>query len=591
MYLGGNSLSAFLQRSSAVMESLLVEMKLKDDAKSELLLRSWYCCFQNNNVLCTENSDRSNRRDGNSYRSAVVDRVGTIPSMFDDTSGWIALGACRDNSSGYLEYVRSRPISFIQFSSLQPNLLITGHPPPNDEKEDEDLKPNSALYCIWDVTFPDSPIRLLSSPGFPSAASFSAGQSFLVLAGTLEGSLHLWDLRESNSLHIDRDAADLKVFTGVRKACFTTYDHVSSSSNNSSSINSGAGGQHAAAIVCVDSIDTGGGESRMAVSSQFITLDDAGFITIWLTSEDVSVANSFSGDNDPLVYKGNIGGENEAEVGLSPQGMVKLVKRRVIPPDCSLFYSHHQAGLQMTAGVLPVLATNPIDPSILLVSVGRGLVYRGSSVQSTQAQSPHQARWELHESPTAPWCFRRTATKNVQVSISDPAAGDRLDAWAASDKRFASELDCWNDVSYFSPVTCIVCSSGKSEFRDGSYVLVGRADGTLDLYSSKTETPVLSWSLPAEVEMCKSSGGRATGLNKRGVALVKWMPSSVTSFVAVDTAGIVYLFNLLVDPDHAIEIDSSGEDRQHYRSLYQAGVSMSGSHVTMSTGPSFHVVS
>ena len=29
-------------------------------------------------------------------------------------------------------------------------------------------------------------------------------QSHLVVGGTLEGSLHLWDLREPSSLHVDR---------------------------------------------------------------------------------------------------------------------------------------------------------------------------------------------------------------------------------------------------------------------------------------------------------------------------------------------------------------------------------------------------
>ena len=69
------------------------------------------------------------------------------------------------------------------------------------------------------------------------------------------------------------------------------------------------------------------------------------------------------------------GGENDAEIGLSPQGMVKLIKRRIIAPNCSLFYGHHEIGLQMTNGILPTLAVNPTDPSILLVSLGRGLVH------------------------------------------------------------------------------------------------------------------------------------------------------------------------------------------------------------------------
>lgn len=187
----------------------------------------------------------------------------------------------------------------------------------------------------------------------------------------MEGTLHLWDMRESNSQHMDRDSADLKVFTGIRKACFTTYDNInpSASGGNSSA-------QHSGSIIQIESIDTSGPNSA-STTSQFITLDEAGFITIWLTSEDVSLGNNFR-DNDPLstTYKGSV--VNEEEVGLSPQGMVKLVKRRVISPDCRIFYSYAEQGLHCAAGVLPVLAINPVDPSVLLVSVGKGMVYKGS---------------------------------------------------------------------------------------------------------------------------------------------------------------------------------------------------------------------
>ena len=139
------------------------------------------------------------------------------------------------------------------------------------------------LYCIWDVTSPSSPIRILTAPGVPTALGFSAGQTFLVLAGTVEGSLHLWDLRESNALHVDRseripanilcsihitahyffimlifinnrDATDLKVYTGVRKACFTAFDHYEEISRAGTAANRGdfsETGQHSAAIVQV----------------------------------------------------------------------------------------------------------------------------------------------------------------------------------------------------------------------------------------------------------------------------------------------------------------------------------------------------
>jgi hypothetical protein len=116
-----NSLSQFLQRTSQVMESLLVESELQG-LKASANAKTSSSAFRNRN---SSNSD--------------------FPSAFDDASTWVTLG--KEGTSGQLEYVRNRAISFLRFSTLQPHILITGHPTP-DTNLDEDLKPNSVSSSV-----------------------------------------------------------------------------------------------------------------------------------------------------------------------------------------------------------------------------------------------------------------------------------------------------------------------------------------------------------------------------------------------------------------------------------------------------------
>lgn len=45
---------------------------------------------------------------------------------------------------------------------------------------------------------------VLEGSGQPTCCSFSATQTYVILGGTSEGTLHMWDLRETNALHANR---------------------------------------------------------------------------------------------------------------------------------------------------------------------------------------------------------------------------------------------------------------------------------------------------------------------------------------------------------------------------------------------------
>jgi len=70
--------------------------------------------------------------------------------LFDSSSDWVQFGT--DYTKGANETIRFRSISYLRFSSLQPNLVISAHPYPTDEaaaNEDElDFKPYKVRHYL-----------------------------------------------------------------------------------------------------------------------------------------------------------------------------------------------------------------------------------------------------------------------------------------------------------------------------------------------------------------------------------------------------------------------------------------------------------
>jgi hypothetical protein len=161
--------------------------------------------LQRSSLVCETILEENSQRRSNSLKetSKAKDQGSLRPrSLFDSSGSWISFG--NDSKSGANELIRSRPIIAARFSSLQPNLLLTAHPPPTGEALSEDLRPTKALFCVWDVHSPGSPSMVLECAGSPSCCSFSSLQPFVITAGTSEGAIALWDLREANSFHRDR---------------------------------------------------------------------------------------------------------------------------------------------------------------------------------------------------------------------------------------------------------------------------------------------------------------------------------------------------------------------------------------------------
>ena len=103
-------------------------------------------------------------------------------------------------------------------------------------------------------------------------------------------------------------------------------------------------------------------------------------------------------------------------------------------------------------------------------------------------------------------------------------------------------------------------------------LLVGRADGTLDLYRLDACEPLQTWTLSDHLHRMDNNGGspsrnnrgkeyapalsRSDGTTNVSVVGVKWVPTRASAFVAVDNAGRCFYFDLLVNHDTPLHVEN-----------------------------------
>ena len=285
-----------------------------------------------------------------------------------------------------------------------------------------------------------APLRALPRRGRP-LASPSPPRSRLFYLGTADGTLHLWDLREPSSLHKDRDSADLGIDRGIRKPCFSTPTATfGEAGRRDRGDGEGAGleiDQHAAPIAQIVAIGGSGGTAAVSATSQFASLDTSGVICLWMTTPS----------------------KHEEDPGLSPRGRTSLVLTRVL---------HAGASTDSWIPSTPTMAPIPGDVSTLLASASCGTVKK--VVRFGQAPAPSH--------------LERASGPKMEVSVAlTPRGGDGAAA----------------GVSFHFDVTSIgVQDAGSGSGGGGDVsplVLVGRANGTVDLFQMNVSTPLQTWSV------------------------------------------------------------------------------------------------
>jgi len=150
------------------------------------------------------------------------------------------------------------------------------------------LLQGKSFIVVWDLMAPDAPSHVLVSDNDITCACFSPTSSSVVLAGSVEGGIQLWNVREAPSVRAIQTAADLGTQCAVHFPAFGT--HLSPARTQ----------MHTSSIVALAPIPSRVQSSRVESSSsstQFASLDDRGIVCFWVVNESSQRASLDDNDN------------------------------------------------------------------------------------------------------------------------------------------------------------------------------------------------------------------------------------------------------------------------------------------------------
>uniref|UniRef100_A0A8C5MZX2 Dynein 2 intermediate chain 1 n=1 Tax=Leptobrachium leishanense TaxID=445787 RepID=A0A8C5MZX2_9ANUR len=214
-----------------------------------------------------------------------------------------------------LPFLQDRHVHRLHFSETQRHLLLSAHGYCNGNKSL--VLSDKFVICVWNIWEPSSPQHVLVCESEVGCCCFGPGKVALVFAGTADGSVVLWDLREDTSLHQRVTLAD--GLWSFRSPTFST-DGVFAKVNHSSPvkaiepIHSVGHKEHGMAAFTIQ-------EDVSGLSFQIATLDETGHLILWVVVE--------------LRRDDAAGSQND--LGLLPGGKVKLVHSSSIILDDSFF--------------------------------------------------------------------------------------------------------------------------------------------------------------------------------------------------------------------------------------------------------------
>ncbi|XP_059028395.1 cytoplasmic dynein 2 intermediate chain 1 isoform X1 [Mustela lutreola] len=213
------------------------------------------------------------------------------------------------------------------------------------------------VLCVWDIWQPSGPQKVLICESKVTCCCFSPFKAFLLFAGTVHGSVVVWDLREDSRIHRYVKLGDC--FWTFRTATFST-DGILTSVN------------HCSPVQAVEPVSTSVYRKQSFVLSPFSTqeemsglsfhvasLDESGILNVWVVVE---------------LPKADIAG-SVSDLGLIPGGRVKLVHSAVVRLSDRLSHTCFEFwGATQTLNMKFL----PSDPSHFIVGTDVGLISHGT---------------------------------------------------------------------------------------------------------------------------------------------------------------------------------------------------------------------
>ncbi|XP_021091206.1 cytoplasmic dynein 2 intermediate chain 1 isoform X4 [Mesocricetus auratus] len=280
------------------------------------------------------------------------DRLASGPSWnprAQDTALSISDSSSQLNTS--LPFLQGRKVSCLHASRVQRQTVVSVHDLP-----EEPFAPSldsRHLLCVWDIWQPSGPQKVLICESKVTCCCFSPLKAFLLFAGTVHGSVVLWDLREDSRIHSYVRLSNC--LWAFRTPTFST-DGVLTSVN------------HQSPLQAIEPVVTSAYKKQSLVLSPFssqeemaglsfhiASLDNSGILNVWVVVE---------------LPKADISG-SMSDLGLIPGGRIKLVHSTVIQLGNSL--SHKDSELWGSSQTLSVKFL-PSDPDHFVVGTDTGLI-------------------------------------------------------------------------------------------------------------------------------------------------------------------------------------------------------------------------
>lgn len=198
------------------------------------------------------------------------------------------------------DFLHDRSVTQLAFAPDQAALLITAHGALEDEEEDEEEDESRVFLCVWNVSQPSQPQKVLvANSGDISAIIFSPFKASIAFAGSQDGVIAAWDLREHSSIH-QEVSTNSEMEWIFRSPTFTT---------NSPSSEDG----HDSKVTSMKILTSGDSNATF----QLATLEERGILLIWTV----------------------LGSQRDFDqhLGLAHWGSVRMVKSMTFNLDISSF--------------------------------------------------------------------------------------------------------------------------------------------------------------------------------------------------------------------------------------------------------------
>ncbi|XP_036284770.1 cytoplasmic dynein 2 intermediate chain 1 isoform X1 [Pipistrellus kuhlii] len=283
------------------------------------------------------------------------DRVAAAPSRdpaVQDSTLPLSDSAWQLNTS--LPFLQYRKVSSLHTSPARRQVVVSVHglpgqacAPPLDRRH---------LLCVWDIWQPSGPQKVLVCESQVTCCCLSPFKAFLLFAGTMHGSVIVWDLREDSRMHCYVKLSDC--FWTFRTATFST-DGVLTAVNHRSPLRaiepvSASGHKKQSFVLSPFSAQ----EEMSGLSFHIASLDESGVLNVWVVVE---------------LPKADLAG-SISDLGLIPGGRIKLVHSSVTQLSDSLA---HRGDARWAAAQTLNVKFSPSDPNHFIVGTSMGFVGHG----------------------------------------------------------------------------------------------------------------------------------------------------------------------------------------------------------------------